>query len=339
MRSSVVVLNKGDNDLSNSPPDYDIQYVQGPKRNSLMSNSTWYQHPGGSVAPEPPVKRMSMRPNNYSSPDSQPIKRNSMMPPEPKISKRNSMMRYSPIEEPEYHSSPQDIPIYVDKRKSIRSPQKIRPELYLSPVPPDSARSKQSMSQNNQQRRQTMNPRPSQFLQRPNVDFDNYSNIAKPKEIRKIASGLQQIRMLLWKNVIISFRSIGTIIAEFLGPIIFLGLIILVRYLFSVYSYPAQSNSLKNVFELYSPIVSGIAQPIVLYYPNNSFILGIVKNAVNVIQAAVPSYTPNITASSVATGSLVDSGTLANLSAFVAFPSTYTSSLPSNVQYTIYTQE
>ena len=332
--SAVVVINKRNNVSENDPYAYNIQYAQS---NQTKKKSI--------IPPEAQVnKRMTVIP-----PEAPVYKRNSLMPPDARVNQRDSI-RNSPIEEPNYYEPPKrnsvrppDFPIYFDEKQSIRN-SGIRPEFYPSPVPPDSARMpsiRQSMqARQSMQRRQTLYNRSNQVSPRSNFnrndEIDDDQKLAKPKEIRQVAGFVKQIRLLAWKNLLLSIRNIGAFILEILAPILVIGILVLIRYFASVFSYPAQSNSLANVFDLFSPTTDS---PIILYYPNNNFVRNIVTNAVSIIQSNVPSFNPNITASTVSNGSLLDSNTLSNLSVFIAFPYTYNASLPKAVQYTIYSQE
>jgi hypothetical protein len=289
------------------------------------------------------TKRMSVVPR-----EPQTIKINSLMPPDARFSHRDSI-RNSPVEQPYYYEPSKrssvmrpDIPIYFDKEKSVRN-SGMRPEFYPSPVPPDSSIMPPVPMM---QRGQNMYPR--QIMQEkmfgrnfnqmePESNFNTFNEMATPREMREVAGFFQQMKLLAWKNLLITIRNLGVFFLEILAPILVIGSLILIRYCTSVHSYPTQSNSLNNVFNLYSPT---IISPIVLYYPDNPLILSIVTDAISIIQSAVPSFVPNIIASNVSNGSLLDSNTLSNLSAFIAFPSSYnTTTLPQAVQYTIYTQE
>jgi hypothetical protein len=114
-----------------------------------------------------------------------------------------------------------------------------------------------------------------------------------PKKIvlndRKLAGFWQQFAILSWKNLILSRRNVCGLITEIACPIFIVIILVVIRYFVDASRYDDQTNGLYNVLDIF-PLSNTTKQ--LLYYPNNTFIRGIVDNAVAIIKTRKPAFTP-----------------------------------------------
>jgi hypothetical protein len=105
---------------------------------------------------------------------------------------------------------------------------------------------------------------------------------------RKIAGFRQQFIILSWKNLILSKRSVCALITEIVAPILTVLILLVLRYFVDSIQYSDQSNTAYNVLDLF-PITANTSNTTMLYYyPSNSFIQGIMTQAVTLIKRRKP---------------------------------------------------
>ena len=281
--SAIVYLDGNKPSSSKSPFDYTIMYADPKaKRNSIMPKRQ-------SIKPAeafPRSPRDVMMQKNFD----QQAKPQSIKPPEYE-SGRKSLVENGPISSsskkintPVFYPSPVPQEVYnphVKNSFSVQPRNSIAPQQKYNQVGP-----RKSMFQNPFQL-QNSYPSGQMFNNRVN---DN--KMATPKQLRKISGFFMQLRILAWKNLILTWRNMCGLIAEMGATLGVIALLIIIRSFVGVYYYSAQTNSLSNVFDLYSPTAYSTPTPLLLYYPNNTFIKGIVTNAVSIIQKRVPIFNP-----------------------------------------------
>jgi hypothetical protein len=114
-------------------------------------------------------------------------------------------------------------------------------------------------------------------------------SLRKNTNERKMVGFGGQLRILLWKNWILSKRNTCGLISEILVPIFIILFLILMRYLIDVIQYGDQINRASNVIDLFmSPNAPNKTGKTIMYYPNNSLIQSIVVGAVGLIQYRTP---------------------------------------------------
>ena len=91
----------------------------------------------------------------------------------------------------------------------------------------------------------------------------------------QIAGFLRQIYILLWKNGKLTLRNRSGTLIELFGPLVFLAVIIVVRYYVDKYDYGKQNNFLADVFDT-MPIY--IMRTRLVYYPPNQFIKTLIES-------------------------------------------------------------
>jgi hypothetical protein len=105
---------------------------------------------------------------------------------------------------------------------------------------------------------------------------------------REIAGFRQQFLILSWKNLILSKRSVCALITEIVAPILTVLILLVLRYFVDSIQYSDQSNTAYNVLDLF-PITANTSNTTMLYYyPSNSFIQGIMTQAVTLIKLRKP---------------------------------------------------
>ncbi len=109
-------------------------------------------------------------------------------------------------------------------------------------------------------------------------------NVEKKKIEKKIVGFGGQLRILLWKNLILSKRNTCGLISEVILPIALIIFLILMRYLVDVIHFNDQINRALNVVE---QVPANTSRTVVMFYPNNSFIENIVVNAVDLMQSSL----------------------------------------------------
>ena len=104
---------------------------------------------------------------------------------------------------------------------------------------------------------------------------------------RKLAGFRQQFNILTWKNLILSKRNKCGLITEIFCPFFILLLLIIIRYFVDATQINDQSFIPKNVLDVF-PITNATNSTLLLYYPNNTFIESIMKQAVSIIKQHKP---------------------------------------------------
>ncbi len=167
----------------------------------------------------------------------------------------------------------------------------------------------------------------------------------------RIANLPRQVAILLWKNLILFRRNIFGTMLEIFCPLLFLSVLLIMRYFIEKIKYYDQYNFPRSVFSVYAapPQLSLTAlsqvsedrsnRNLIFFHPETEFIRQIVQNAADLLQANNKDFEPRVLAARVRTGQDLDPVSIANMFGFVSFPDSYASSLPDDVQYTIYTQE
>ena len=110
----------------------------------------------------------------------------------------------------------------------------------------------------------------------------------------KIASLPKQILILTMKNLLLFKRNyVGTSL-ELLCPFIFISFLLVIRYFIEkikFYNQFAPSSYSNSVLDLYTNM-SMQDRVVVLFYPNNNFIRGLVENAMNFLSLNNPEFVP-----------------------------------------------
>ena len=131
-------------------------------------------------------------------------------------------------------------------------------------------------------------------------------------------------------------------LSEILCPILFLSILLIMRHFIprieitdrvvptSILTFPMPQFQEMNVETNRKKI---------FYYPNTQFIKEIVQNAAHNIRSNNPSFIPEVIGSNLPNALKLDKNSILNMSGFVSFPASYNSSLPNNVEYTVFTQE
>lgn len=118
----------------------------------------------------------------------------------------------------------------------------------------------------------------------------------KNKSEQTIAGFFDQLRILLWKNTVLFKRNIFGTLSEVLFPTIFVLLLLIMRYLVGVLSYPDQTarsfNAIDPLINFNFTTMANTNTSLILYYPNNNLIGGIVHQAVNVIKLRNANFNP-----------------------------------------------
>ena len=105
---------------------------------------------------------------------------------------------------------------------------------------------------------------------------------------REIAGFRQQFLILSWKNLILSKRSLCGLITEIVVPILTVFILLVLRYFVDATQYTDQSNAPYNVLDLFPITTNTSNTTMLLYYPNNVFIRGIVNQTVSLIKLRKP---------------------------------------------------
>lgn len=98
-----------------------------------------------------------------------------------------------------------------------------------------------------------------------------------------VAGFFQQIKILSWKNYILSKRSIKGLVSECAIPILLLIILIIIREAVSIDYFKEINQPPKNVLSYFNDQNITFRNTI-LFYPNNSFVESIVRRSVEIIQ-------------------------------------------------------
>jgi hypothetical protein len=157
---------------------------------------------------------------------------------------------------------------------------------------------------------------------------------------RQIAGAWKQFRILSWKNFkLLKRNKIGTL-AECLVAVCFIFMIFINRQLTDTERIPKVNNDYVDVI---SKINISNKTTTVYYYPNNSFVLSIVKNTMQLIQNRKPFYFKGLQLIGLNKSDTSDLTIrqIQKMIAFISFENSTVSvsSLPSNLVYTLITLE
>ena len=157
---------------------------------------------------------------------------------------------------------------------------------------------------------------------------------------RQIAGAWKQFTILSWKNFkLLKRNKIGTL-AECLVAVCFIFMIFINRQLTDTERIPKVNNDYVDVI---SKINISNKTTTVYYYPNNSFVLSIVKNTMQLIQNRRPFYFKGLQLIGLNKSDTSDLTIrqIQKMIAFISFENSTVSvsSLPSNLVYTLITLE
>jgi hypothetical protein len=103
-------------------------------------------------------------------------------------------------------------------------------------------------------------------------------------EKRKVAGFLRQCLILMWKNSILFRRNIAGTIAEICVALLFVLILFLVRILADTAHYNDQNLFRNPPIPIIDQINATTNRSLIMYYPNNSFVFGIVQRAYTLIR-------------------------------------------------------
>ena len=115
--------------------------------------------------------------------------------------------------------------------------------------------------------------------------FSQSSHNDKPFERNnfKVAGFFQQLKILSWKNLILSKRSKKGLISEIFIPLFLLIILVVIRDLVSIEYVKAKDPPAKNIFNYFDD-KNITARNLILYYPNSSLVQDIIKRGVDIIK-------------------------------------------------------
>lgn len=179
---------------------------------------------------------------------------------------------------------------------------------------------------------------------------------------RKVVGFFKQLLILFWKNSILFKRNILGTLVEIIAALVFVLILIFLRYFVDSVRFADQTNIARSVFDTINATTN---RSLILYYPNNTYVKDLITNAYFLIKTRKPSFnatsfffvpwekseikqnnsviklTKKVSASTAKESYNLGVNIISDLFALVSFPDTYTAAnvLPSNVKYSIYTQE
>ena len=116
---------------------------------------------------------------------------------------------------------------------------------------------------------------------------------------RKVVGALSQTRILFWKNSLLFRRNVSGTLAEIFVALLFVLMLLLIRYFADTAHVADETNTLKsnpvlNVVDFLN-VTSG--RPNIIFYPNNDFVRSIVSRACQLINVSVSKFnaTLNVT--------------------------------------------
>lgn len=155
----------------------------------------------------------------------------------------------------------------------------------------------------------------------------------------------------MWKNGILFRRNILGTLLEIFCPLLFLSILLIMRYFIEKIKYYDQYNFTRSIFNIFTepPALSFTSlnevsedrsnRNLIFYYPDSEFIRNITINAAKLLASNNEGFFPQVLASNVPAGEQLDTRLISNLFGFISFPTSYAESFPDDVEYTIYTQE
>lgn len=157
-----------------------------------------------------------------------------------------------------------------------------------------------------------------------------------------IAGLTRQIVILLWKNAILFRRNILGMLSEILCPFLFLSILLIMRHFIPRIEITDRVSP-RSVLKIPMPELQEMNVETnrnkIFYYPNTKFIKDIIDRAAENIRINNPDFKPQVIGSNLPHAQKLDTNSILNMFGFISFPASYGSSLPNNVEYTIFTQE
>jgi len=101
---------------------------------------------------------------------------------------------------------------------------------------------------------------------------------------RKVAGFFRQCLILMWKNSILFRRNIAGTIAEICVALLFVLMLFLVRILADTAHFNDQNLYRNPPVPIIDQINATTNRSLIMYYPNNSFVFGIVQRAFTLIR-------------------------------------------------------
>ncbi len=103
---------------------------------------------------------------------------------------------------------------------------------------------------------------------------------------RAIAGFFRQLWIMIWKNWILTKRNIVGTLGECILAFVFILIILMIRVFIDADYYAVQTNNETNILSQFN---ASQGQYLVLYYPDNNYIKGVVTAAFNLIKTQVSS--------------------------------------------------
>ncbi|RNA17620.1 ATP-binding cassette sub-family A member 3-like [Brachionus plicatilis] len=105
---------------------------------------------------------------------------------------------------------------------------------------------------------------------------------------RKVVGFFRQFLILFWKNWVLFKRNIAGTITEICASLIFVIILLILRFFVDSTKIEEQNANTSPIFDVLSLINATTNRTYLMYYPNNSFIEGIVTNAFELIKSRKP---------------------------------------------------
>ncbi|RNA03984.1 ATP-binding cassette sub-family A member 3-like isoform X2 [Brachionus plicatilis] len=154
----------------------------------------------------------------------------------------------------------------------------------------------------------------------------------------KLAGFLVQIRILMWKMLIILRRNVVGSLLEICCPYLFVSFLILIRYFIERFKMKTFSYMPVNILEL-NPMTFDQQRNLILYYPNTEFVRNLVNDAASLLSDKNPNFSPLIFGVNVSSAFMLQSSVISKVAVFYSFPMNITNLIPENIKYSIFTQE
>jgi hypothetical protein len=107
---------------------------------------------------------------------------------------------------------------------------------------------------------------------------------------RKVVGFFRQSVILFWKNGLLFRRNISGTIAEIFVALLFLLILVFMRFFVDSNKYEDQNSTTNPLRYLMTTINVTSNRNLIMYYPNNAYIQGIVENAYQMIKLIVPAF-------------------------------------------------
>jgi hypothetical protein len=109
-------------------------------------------------------------------------------------------------------------------------------------------------------------------------------------EDRQVVGFLRQAVILFWKNGLLFKRNIAGTICEILVALLFLAILLLMRYFVDVSSFSDQDSVTNRLIYVTAAINATTGRNLIMYYPDNPFIQGIAQQAYQIIKHIRPDF-------------------------------------------------